>query len=154
MENQTPTPKPAKFQKLKNYLTGRRFLKLILNLWTIITIVLFMADFFSGNRFDTQSTAIGIIYLGILGVYITEKEYTRWEHKRFISRFLGEGFVGFWSAMMIMFVIIATFSGGQFKIPQDFAVVYTSIVAAFAITQHSKSLYHHKEDEPLVKSRI
>ncbi len=151
MENQVTQSKPTKLQKIKNYLSGRRFLKMILNLWTIVTMILFAIDFFSGNKFDTSTGAIGIIYLGILGVYITEKEYTRWEHKRFISRFLGEGFVGFWTAMMIMFVILATFSGGQFKIPQDFAVVYTSVVAAFAITQHSKSLYHQKEAEPLAK---
>lgn len=141
--------------KITRKATNRRVLKLILNLWTILTMVLFTFDFFSGNKYDSSAGAAGIIYLGILGIYITEKEYTRWEQKRFISRFLGEGFVGFWTALMMIFVILATFSKNQYHVPSEFTVVYTSVIAAFAISQHSKALRHQKEEQknqPLAKN--
>lgn len=127
----------------KKLFLDRRILKLILNLWTTLTLVLFIADFFSGNKFDSSASVIGIIYLAILGIYAGEKEYDRWKTK-FTSQFMGEAFVIIWTAVMIIFAVTATFSGGTYKIPTEFAVVYTSVVGVFAITRHSKSLYRQK----------
>lgn len=117
----------------------RRILKGILNLWTIITITMFMVDFISGNRYDTSSSAIGVIYLIILGIYVSDKEYSRWQNN-FASRFLGEGFVVAWTVMMVLFVVLAPLSDGYFRIPAEFAFIYTSVVGTFAITMHSKAL--------------
>jgi membrane protease YdiL (CAAX protease family) len=122
-------------KKDQKYRMDRWILKLILNLWTVLTIVLFIADFLSGNKFDTTASAIGIIYLGILGIYVSEKEYSRWKTK-FMSRFLGEGFVIIWTVVMVIFVVAAPLSEGRFRIPAEFALIYTSVIAAFALTQH------------------
>ena len=130
---------------LKEKLTKQQVLKLILNIWTILTMALFALDFFSGNKYDSSATAIGIIYIAILGIYISEKEYTRWQKKGFISRFLGEGFVGVWTGLMLVFVILAPFSAGKCIVPAELAIVYTSVIGAFAISQHSKWLHQGKE---------
>jgi hypothetical protein len=122
----------------------RLLLKTILNIWTILTITMFTVDFVSGNQYDTSVTAIGVIYLGILGIYVSDKEYSRWKNN-FVSRFIGETFVGIWTIVMAAFVVIAPLSQGQLKVPSEFAVVYTSVVAAFAITLHSKSLKNNKK---------
>lgn len=127
--------------KNQNYQTKikvqRRILKTILNLWAIITLGLFILDFFSGNRYDSLASSVGVIYLAILGIYVSEKEYIRW-HNHFISKFLGESFVVVWTAVMIMFVITAPLSEGRYTVPEEFAVVYASIIGVFAITRHSK----------------
>jgi len=133
-------------QKFKDFLKNQRALKIILNIWTLVTMSFFAVDYFSGNKFDTSSASIGVTYLAILGIYIASKEYTRWQKKRFMSRFLGEGFVGFWTALMIMFVVLTPFSDGKFKVPGEFTVVYTSVIAAFAITQQSKTLHENQEE--------
>jgi len=123
-----------------NLLLRHRFIiKIILNLWTVLTFTLFIIDFFSGHRFDTSTTAIEVVYLTLLGIYISDKEYERWRDG-FHSRFFGEFFVIAWTLLMVIFVIITPMSDGQFKVPQDFAVVYASVIAAFAISQHSKAL--------------
>lgn len=127
-----------KFDK-KILLHHRWVLKTILNFWTILTIILFSIDFFSGNKYDTSASAIGIIYLAILGIYISEKEYARWKVK-FMSRYLGEWFVVAWTVLMFIFVILAPLSNGYYRIPGEFAIVYTGVIAAFAISQHSKAL--------------
>lgn len=136
--------------KFKTFLNNQRVLKLILNIWTLVTMIFFIINYFSGSKFDTSSTSIGVIYIAILGIYITSKEYTRWQEKNFMSRFLGEGFVGFWTALMVIFVILTPFSEGKFKVPDEFAIVYTSVIAAFAITQHSKNLHQEKIKDQLL----
>ena len=129
----------AKDQKINH----RRTVKFILNIWTIITMLMFVLDFISGNRYDISASAVGIIYIGILGIYVSDKEYSRWNNS-FVSRFLGEGFVITWTILMIMFVVTAPLSEGSFRIPEEFALVYTSVIAAFAITLHSKALKSSK----------
>ncbi|OGY43370.1 MAG: hypothetical protein A2729_04305 [Candidatus Buchananbacteria bacterium RIFCSPHIGHO2_01_FULL_39_14] len=132
----------------KNPFVHRLILKIILNLWTILTIAIFAADFFSGNKFDSSASAIGIIYLAILSIYASEKEYTRWKN-HFISKYLGESFVIVWTIVMAIFAVIAPLSAGQFKIPAEFAIIYTSVIGVYAITQHSKVL--HDKRRPLAK---
>jgi len=124
--------------------TERWILKTILNLWTVLTMTLFVADFLSGNKFDSSTAAIGMIYLAILGIYVSEKEYIRWKNK-FVSYFLGEGFVLAWTVLMVIFVIGAPLSYGRFHLPAEFTIVYTSVIGAFAISQHSKSLHNQKD---------
>ena len=123
---------------------NRLILKVILNLWSIITITMFMVDFISGNRYDTSTSSVGVIYLIILGIYVSDKEYSRWKNN-FVSRFLGESFVVAWTIMMVMFVVLAPLSDGYFKIPADFAFIYTSVIGTFAITMHSKALKQSKK---------
>ncbi|NUM25222.1 MAG: hypothetical protein HUU49_01190 [Candidatus Buchananbacteria bacterium] len=122
----------------------RLILKGILNLWTIVTITMFMVDFISGNGYDTSVSAIGVIYLIILGIYVSDKEYSRWQNN-FASRFLGEGFVIVWTVMMVLFVVLAPLSDGRFRIPAEFAFIYTSVIGTFAITMHSKALKERKK---------
>lgn len=135
--------KPQTNHHLFSNQINRWAFKLILNVWTVITIFIFTLDFLSGNNFDSAASAIGIIYLAILGIYAGEKEYSRWKN-RFISGFLGEGFVAVWTIFMIFFVVGAPLSQGWFRIPADLAVVYTSVVGVYIITKHSKSLHKQK----------
>ena len=127
----------------KKLLANRWILKMILNLWTIIAMLLFSLDFLSGNKFDSSASAIGVIYLAILGIYAGEKEYSRWKSK-FISNFIGETFVVIWTGLMAFFVIAAPLSSGMYKIPPEFAIVYTSVIGVFALTRHSKALKSRK----------
>jgi len=132
----------TKKSKINGFLPARLDLKLILNLWTAITICLFMLDFFSGNIYDSAAASVGVIYLAMLGIYVGEKEYIRWKTK-FASKFTGEVFVIIWTIVMAIFAIGAPLSLGAWKIPAEFAVVYTSVVGVFAISQHSKNLKKH-----------
>ena len=122
--------------------THRRILKLILNFWTYLTMVIFCVDFFSGNRFDASASAVGVIYIALLGIYVGDKEYIRWrKNKPFSSLFLGETFVVVWTVVMAVFVVVAPISQGRFFVPSEFAVIYASIIGAFAISSHSKALH-------------
>lgn len=128
-----------KAQKNHHFLSQRLNLKLILNIWTFVTICLFTLDFFSGNTFDSSAGIVGVIYMALLSIYAGQKELIRWQTD-FSSRFIGESFIGIWTALMVIFALTAPFSNGMFKLPEEFAVVYTTVVGIYAITQYSKNL--------------
>lgn len=134
--------KPLK--KFQGWFFERLSLKWILNIWSAVTVGLFCLDFFSGNKYDSQAGVIGVIYIAMLGIYVGEKEYIRWKTE-FTSRFIGETFVGLWTAVLIVFAIAAPLSQGAFRIPAEFALVYTTVVGIFAITQHSKNLHSQRK---------
>lgn len=135
--------KKNKKQKNSNW-RHRLILKIILNFWTLAAMIFFLADFFSGNRFDSTASSIGIIYLALLGIYVGEKEYTRWKNK-FVSKFLGESFVILWTIIMVIMVIIAPFTQGLFRVPEQFAIIYSSVIGVFAVTQYSKTMRERKK---------
>lgn len=118
-------------------------LKRILNFWTILTMAFFVSDFFSGHEFDITTSSIGVIYLAILGIYTSEKEYSRWKD-HFESKFAGEGFIIGWTVIMAIFVIVAPLSNGFYKVPEEFAVMYTAVLGVFAISHHSKRIKKRK----------
>lgn len=127
----------------RNQIISQYWLKIILNFWTIITLIIFVIDFLSSNRFDSSASAIGVIYLAILGIYSGGKEYNRWRTK-FKSRFAGEIYVIAWTIVMAVFVIGAPLSKGLFKVPTEFAVVYTTVVGVFAMTRYSRKMRERK----------
>src|SRR3989339_1101709 len=118
-------------KKKESIFFDRFVLKVILNFWTVLTMALFIADFLSGHKFSVSATAISIIYLAILGIYTSEKEYARWRDN-FQSRFAGEGFVVIWTIIMAFFVILAAIASDSFKVPEEFAAMYTAIIGVFA----------------------
>lgn len=130
-------------KKAKNIFWDYLILKRILNFWTVLTMVFFLTDFFSGHKFDISTSSIGVIYLAILGIYTSEKEYARWKD-RFESRFIGEWFVIVWTIIMAIFVILTPFSQGNYIVPEGFAVMYTAVVGVFAISHHSKAIKKRK----------
>lgn len=117
----------------------RLILKVILNFWTVLTMVVFVLDFLSAHGFNAAASAVGTIYLALLGIYVSDKEYSRWR-STFNSRYFGETFVILWTIIMALFVITAPFSQGAYSVPSEFALVYTGVIGVFAVSQHSKAL--------------
>ena len=130
-------------KKKENIFFDRFVLKVILNFWTVLTMALFVADFLSGHHFSVSATAISIIYLAILGIYTSEKEYARWRDN-FQSKFVGEGFVIGWTIIMAFFVILAALFSDIYKVPEEFAAMYTAIIGVFAVSYHSKRIHKRK----------
>ena len=83
---------------------------------------------------------MSVIYIGVLGLYVTSKEYYRWKSKeKFESKYFGEIYVVIWTIIMLTFVMVAFISNGLMKIPGEFVTTYISALGIFAISQQSKN---------------
>ncbi|MBU1131422.1 hypothetical protein KJ840_04785 [Patescibacteria group bacterium] len=119
---------------------GRSFWKNLSNLWGIIAMGFFIIDFFSYHRYSVGTSAVSVIYIGVLGLYVTSKEYYRWKSKeKFESKYFGEIYVVIWTIIMLTFVMVAFISNGLMKIPGEFVTTYISALGIFAISQQSKN---------------
>ena len=127
--------------------------KMLTNIWTIITILLFCLDFLSGNKIDSSAAAVGIIYIAILGLYVTSKEFERWQTKGYPSQYFGEIYVIFWTIIMLIFAVGAATSNGLFTMPGEFVITYISVLGILAVTHRSKQMHQKKHFPSVFKKR-
>jgi len=103
----------------------------------------FMVDFFTYGRYDFIAGSLSAIYLAILGLFAGTKEYERW-HGHHFSRYLGEYFVIFWTALIVAFIAVTLLTQRPYRLPAEFITVYISVLGIFALTQKSKNWYKNR----------
>jgi small-conductance mechanosensitive channel len=115
-------------------------LRILTNIWTFVALFLFSIDFFSGNKYNSQASAVAVIYLAILALYAGTKEFDRWYHYH-KSLHIGEYFVVIWTALVLIMVMLAPFSKGAYKLPGELVATYIAVVGILILTQRSKALH-------------
>jgi uncharacterized membrane protein len=120
-----------------------RFWKVLANVWTLVAMAFFMVDFFTYGRYDFLAGSLSAIYLAILGLFAGTKEYERW-HGHHFSRYLGEYFVIFWTALIVAFIAVTLLTQRPYRLPTEFITVYISVLGIFALTQKSKNWYKNR----------
>ncbi len=114
--------------------------KWLSDLWGYLTMFIFIWDFFKPNAMRVETTGIAIIYTAILVIYVSNKEYQRWQKNNFTSQYAGEIFIILWTLLLFFFVGLTAFFPTKFIIPPTFYTTYITVLGLFAITLNSKKL--------------
>ncbi|RJR31699.1 hypothetical protein C4569_01960 [Candidatus Parcubacteria bacterium] len=125
-------------RKLTEDKIAKIYWKRLSDFWGLFTISLFTVDFFTGGGMRQITTAIAVIYISILGIFIGEKEYLRWKNI-YISKFFGEGYIILWTTILVILVIISSFSR-RYHFPEQMSVVYISVLTFYFASLRSKIL--------------
>jgi hypothetical protein len=116
----------------------------LVNVWTVITLSIFILDFISGeSRLIASRCTLGIIYIAVLSIYVGTKEFDRWITRQYASRYAGERFVILWTALILIMVVLTIFNP-RYTIPTDVSTVYITVLSIFAISRRSRYLYQSK----------
>lgn len=118
-----------------------RFWRQLINVWSFIFFALIISDFFHANAYEEILNAIGTIYVSILAIYVSNKEFERWYDQHEESH-PGEIFVVIWSALVISLLILDYFYGEAYKLPSAVVSAYIAVLTILVITRKSKELYH------------
>ncbi len=113
--------------------------KWLANLWAVLTLILYLIDFFSGNKYNASAGATSVIYISLLGLYAGSKEFDRWTSSH-PSVSYGETFIILWTVTMILMALWAPFSQGRLSVPSEAVTTYIAVLGVYAITQKSKNL--------------
>ena len=120
------------------------FWRILTYTWGIIAGTLFTLDFFQVLNCSNSFRTITIIYICILSVFTSIKEFRRWKDKKFLSRYRGEIFVIIYTFIMLLFLILEIKNPAKYKINREFTTTYLSILGIFAISYNSKYLKNKK----------
>lgn len=126
-----------------DFFGGEKIWRFLTYFWTIIYLPFIVFHFFSQNSLEFLVTPFSVLYVGILGLYVSTKEFDRWYaiHK---GQHPGEIFVMIWTIVMLGLFLGATIFSQKYKIDNEIVAVYIAVLSIFAITQKSKRLYEKK----------
>lgn len=111
----------------------------LLNIWTVIFYTLIVADCYKNNSLHVFIEPVSAIYLAVLAVYTTQKEFQRW-HNYNIGFHPGEKYVIIWTVLIIiLFILDAT--NPNYVLPSEVFTSYLVVIGILAITKSSKKNY-------------
>lgn len=102
-----------------------------------------VVDFAVANHFDFLVAPLSVIYIGILGLYVSTKEFDRW-YDLYHGRHPGEIFVIAWTIVVFGLIIASVILRDGRRVSSEAIADYIMVLSVFALTQKSKSLYERK----------
>lgn len=115
----------------------------MINVWSVLFFLVVIADWFTNNVCRNIINVLATLYIAILAIYVSDKEFERWYH-RHRGQHPGELFVIVWT-ILIFFLVLSTFIlHWPYEIPGAVISSYIAVLTILAITRKSKELYKHK----------
>lgn len=113
------------------------------HMWTLLFMLVIVVNFFAHDEFGYLIAPMSAIYISILGLYVSTKEFDRW-YDMHDSRHPGEIFVFIWTVIMLVLFGIAGMWKNSFHLSPEAVAVYIMVLSVFALTQKSKTLHARK----------
>ncbi|MFA6995406.1 MAG: hypothetical protein WC249_03310 [Patescibacteria group bacterium] len=119
------------------------FWRKLINAWSFLFFAMIILDFIHNNAYENLLNLISTIYIGVLAIYVSDKEFERWydQHK---ENHPGEIFVIIWSVLIAGLFALDFFYNGYYKLPSAVVSAYIAVLTILVITRKSKELYQLK----------
>lgn len=126
---------------MKNKYKGQlMFWRVLTYFWGVLTAIFFITDFFNVADYSHSLKTLAIVYISVLSIFTSVKEFQRWKTKKFLSQYKGEIFVIGYTILMIIFIFLNACNPEIYNISGEFTATYLSILGIFAISYNSKYL--------------
>ena len=120
-----------------------RFWRILINSWTLVFFIMIIADFSRHNAYENVLNAVSTIYIGLLAIYVSNKEFERW-YDRHEESHPGEIFVLIWTIIMVGLFLLDFIFNGHYHVPNAVISSYIAVLTILVITRKSKELYKLK----------
>ncbi len=112
----------------------------LVNFWTLVIYIVVVVDFFMKNSLVEFLGPICAIYIALLAVYTTQKEFERW-HDENIGKHPGEIYVIIWTVLIITMIVLEIIYHESYKLPSEAFSTYVVVMGILAITRRSRANY-------------
>lgn len=126
--------------KKKVSLVDFEFWRYLINGWSMLFFTVIVYDFLSGNSCTDLLNVVSMVYIGVLAVYVSNKEFERWYHRHH-HQHPGEIFVVAWSALVAVLIITDFIAQTPYHLPGSVVSSYIAVLTILAITRKSKQTY-------------
>lgn len=117
-----------------------KFWRHLINTWSVVFFIFVILDFISNNTYRDFLDVLSIIYISILAIYSSNKEFERWYDKH-ESQHPGEIFVIIWSVLIFVLFSLSFFLDNGYKMPTSVVSSYIAVLTILAVTKKSKEMY-------------
>jgi ABC-type transport system involved in cytochrome c biogenesis permease subunit len=120
-----------------------KFWREIINLWTILFVFSIIYDFVGNNSLSDILGPLSAIYIGVLAIYVGNKEFERWYNRR-KGKHPGEFFVILWTVLIFTIIILDIAFKKDYVLPSSVVSSYLAVLTILVLTRKSKALYKRK----------
>lgn len=120
-----------------------RIWRWLVNLWMAIICGVIVFDFFNFGKFSFLLSPLSLIYISLLSVYVTSKEFERW-FLGYKGHHPGEIGVALWTLLMILMVIFNGWLGEKYQISQEVISTYLTVIGIFIVSKGSKLFFRFR----------
>lgn len=117
-----------------------KYWRCLANIWLMAMMVIILIDFWSGGRYGYLISPISILYITLLSIYITSKEFKRW-FNHYEGRHPGEIALVIWTILIFALIISNAYLGANYHISQEIISTYLVVVALFIVSRGSRMIY-------------
>lgn len=128
------------------------FWRRLINFWTILFFSVIVYDFFTNNSCDGALNLLATVYISILAIYVSNKEFERW-YDRHQGQHPGEVFVVIWSVLVFSLMIAGLIFKDKYHLPGAIVSSYIAVLTILAITRKSKDLYQRRRKPNSLKKK-
>lgn len=128
-----------------NFFENERIWRYLTDFWSLAIFALLIIDCNYQNSYDFLIGPFAAIYIGVLALYASTKEFNRW-HKLHAGRHPGEIYIIVWSLFVFSLGVLDILLKGKYHLPSEIIATYITVLGVFAITQKSKNLYFRKKN--------
>ncbi len=119
---------------------NHKFWRYLTNFWAVIVFIVVIYDFFNNNAAEIFLGPIVAIYIAILAIYASDKEFERW-YENHEGKHPGEIFVAAWTILILIIIILGILFTKTYKIPSEVISAYIAVLGILAVTKKSKALH-------------
>lgn len=123
--------------------TGERIWRWLANFWTIAFLIFVVLNFFLEEQFGFLITPFSVLYIGVLSLYVSTKEFDRW-YEMHKGKHPGEIFVIVWTIVVLGLFAVSITLNKNYQMDEVIVAVYIAVLSIFAVTQKSKRLHKEK----------
>ncbi|MEI7620250.1 MAG: hypothetical protein WCJ57_01625 [Candidatus Falkowbacteria bacterium] len=116
------------------------FWQYLVNFWSGMYFIMIIWDFINDNFIIEALEIFGFIYIGVLAIYVGNKEFERWYNSH-QDQHPGEIFVIGWTALILIIVGLDLMLQKSYRLPSSVISSYIAVLTILAVTQKSKSLH-------------
>lgn len=122
------------------------FWRYLINFWSIFFFTAIIIDLQQGNRLSGLLNVIAAIYVGVLAIYVGDKEFERWYNKH-SEKHPGEIFVIIWSLIIFLLLICSLVFNNYYQIPNSIVSSYIAVLTILVVTNKSKQMYRIRREK-------
>ncbi len=127
----------------RRILSETKFWRHLTNFWTLALYAAIIYDFASNHRLHEILPILTGIYIGILAIYVSDKEFERW-YEVHDARHPGEWFVVSWTVLVVGLFLAKLITQSAYDIPDEVAASYIAVLTILGITRKSKVAFLRK----------
>jgi len=116
------------------------FWRYLINFWSFFFFITIILDFYTSNGLENILNIIATVYISVLTIYVSDKEFERWYDKH-TSKHPGEIFVVIWSALVTSLLVLGFIFDKSYQIPGSVISSYIAVLTVLVVTLKSKQLY-------------